>query len=93
MTLVRKIESVWVPFEMRTPSDGSQDSTGNLCSDIPRFLHPQECKDFIQFNNRRLGRRLIQFREHTEEWAKQEYAKGVGREAHRGWDLSFPLSA
>lgn len=85
MTLVKKIESVWVPFEVFHPADGGQDGTGNICSDIPRFLSPEECKDFIQLNSIRLSRRLIQFREYTDEVYKQEYAKGVGREANRGW--------
>ena len=90
MPLVRDIKSVWVPFEVKNPADGGTDETGNVCSDIPRFLHPQECKDFIQLNARRIGRRLIQFREHTEEKFKQEYATGIGREGR--WRYGPPVN-
>lgn len=83
MPLIRKIESVWVPFNITRLESGNE--IGNIAGDIPRFCHPEECKDFLQLNRAFLKGRLIQFREHFEEQYKQEYAKGVGREAKYGW--------
>lgn len=85
MPLVRDINAVWVPFEVdrATPEQGGFEGSGNVCADIPRFLDPQECKDFIQLNAHKLHNRLIQFREQFETEYKQEWAKGVGRKP--GW--------
>lgn len=83
MSLVRQILSVWVPFNITRLESG--DEIGGIAGDIPRFCHPEECKDFLQLNKTRLKGRLIQFREHFEDQYKQEYAKGVGREAKNGW--------
>jgi hypothetical protein len=73
--LIRQLRSVWVPYEVLHEAD----PRGKLCNDIPRFCHPEECKDFIQFNGSKLRKRLIQFREHYEEEFKKQYAMGVGR--------------
>jgi hypothetical protein len=77
--LIRELRSVWVPYEMEHPSD----TAGDICYDLPRFLHPEECKDFLLLNQRKLRRRLIQFREHHEIDFKQEYLLGVGHNV--GW--------
>jgi hypothetical protein len=82
--LIRSIRSVWVPYEMEHPAD----AVGEICYDIPRFLHPDECKDFLQLNQKKFRRRLIQFREHHEKDFKQQFMLGVGRNA--GW-LYGPL--
>lgn len=84
MTLIRNLESVWVPFNITRLESG--DEIGDIAGDIPRFCHPEECKDFLQLNQARLKGRLIQFREHFEERYKQEYAKGYGRDTKYGWE-------
>lgn len=82
MTLIVNIRSVWVPFRIR----GHNEEIENVCNDIPRFLHPEECKDFMQLNKDRLNFKL-QFQERFEEEFKQEYARGVGMEASPPWQF------
>jgi hypothetical protein len=74
MPLVRQIRSVWVPFWVNSHNE----EITNVADNVPRFLHPEECKDFIQLNAYRLKRK-IQFQERFEDEFKQEFARGVGR--------------
>lgn len=75
MALVRQIRSVWVPFWVNAHNE----EIARVANDVPRFLHPEECKDFIQLNKNRL-RGKIQFQERFEDEFKHEFARGVGRE-------------
>ena len=77
--LVHQIRSVWVPFWVNPHNE----EIANVANEVPRFLHPEECKDFIQLNQRRLSRRKIQFQERFEDEFKHEFARGVGRD--RKW--------
>src|SRR5437762_2861101 len=68
------LKTVWVPFEANI-----WNSLIQKCDDLPRFSSGEEVKDFIQFNSERLSRRRLNWVEHSEAWAKEEFVKGVGR--------------
>lgn len=86
MVLIRKIRAVWVPFNVSSVDE----RITNVANDIPRFLHPEECKDFIQLNAVRLGRRKIQFQERFEPEFRDEFSKGVGRDSIPPWYYGPP---
>ena len=80
------ITKVWVPFQVFDPS--MQILTKRM--DLPRFASMEEVKDFIQFNNQALSRWLLQWTEHDEPWALEEFSKGIGRLPK--WKYGLPLS-
>lgn len=84
MPLIRKIRSVWVPFYV----NDTDERIVNVAADLPRFLHPDECKDFLQLNRDTLNRK-VQYQERFEPAFKDEYARGVGRLLHWKYGPSY----
>ena len=84
---VLRVNAVWVPFEVQN----FWTSRMRKCEDLPRFSSGEEVKDFIQFNNQALATRKLQWVEHTEPWAIEEFTKGVGRSLK--WRYGPPLRA
>lgn len=82
--MVLELKAVWVPFEVNIWNNLS-----NKCPDLPRFASGEEVKDFIQFNSQALSRRRLQWVEHSETWAIEEFIKGVGRSLK--WRYGPPL--
>lgn len=74
--LINPVTVVLVPFEIRGQQQVKRD-------DLPRFVETQEVIDFMKNNpeiHQRQGRPVhLQWIEHDEAWALEEYHRGIGR--------------